>query len=70
MKHTRTFYKLICIVLCAAMLVPSRDAARRRETQREVYAMDTVMTLTAYGRNANAGLSAAERHHPLHGQRA
>lgn len=60
MKHTRTFYKLICIVLCAAMLVPLAGCGETRETQREVYAMDTVMTLTAYGKNANAGLSAAE----------
>ena len=60
MKHTKTFYKLICIVLCAAMLVPLAGCGETRETQREVYAMDTVMTLTAYGKNANAGLSAAK----------
>lgn len=60
MKHTRIFYKLICIALCAAMLVPLTGCGETRESQREVYAMDTVMTLTAYGKNANAGLRAAE----------
>lgn len=60
MKHTRISYKLICIVLCAAMLVPLTGCGETRETQREVYAMDTVMTLTAYGKNANAGLNAAQ----------
>lgn len=60
MKHTRIFYKLICIALCAAMLVPMTGCGETRESQREVYAMDTVMTLTAYGKNANAGLRAAE----------
>ena len=47
MKHTRIFYKLICALLCAAMLVPLAGCGETRETQREVYAMDTVMTLTA-----------------------
>lgn len=60
MKHTRIFYKLICVLLCAAMLVPLAGCGETRETQREVYAMDTVMTLTAYGKQADAGLTAAE----------
>lgn len=60
MKHTNIFYKLICVVLCAAMLVPLAGCGETRETQREVYAMDTVMTLTAYGKQAEAGLNAAE----------
>lgn len=60
MKHTRIFYKLICVVLCAVMLVPLAGCGETRETQREVYAMDTVMTLTAYGKQADAGLTAAE----------
>lgn len=60
MKHTRIFYKLICALLCAAMLVPLAGCGETRETQREVYAMDTVMTLTAYGKKADAGLRAAE----------
>ena len=60
MKHTRILYKLICIALCAAMLLPLTGCGETRETQREVYAMDTIMTLTAYGKNADAGLDAAE----------
>ena len=42
------------------MLVPLAGCGETRETQREVYAMDTVMTLTAYGKKADAGLRAAE----------
>ena len=60
MKHTRIFYKLICVLLCVVMLVPLAGCGETRETQREVYAMDTVMTLTAYGKQADAGLTAAE----------
>lgn len=45
----------VCGDACAAGRL-RRDA----ETQREVYAMDTVMTLTAYGKKADAGLRAAE----------
>ena len=36
MKHTRISYKLICIVLCAAMLVPLTGCGETRETQREL----------------------------------
>lgn len=60
MRHTSIFYKLICVVLCAAMLVPLTACGETRKSQREVYAMDTIMTLTAYGNNADAGLDAAE----------
>lgn len=60
MKHTRIFYKLICVLLCMVMLIPLAGCGETRETQREVYAMDTVMTLTAYGKQADAGLTAAE----------
>lgn len=60
MKHTRIFYKLICVLLCVVMLVPLAGCGETRETQREVYAMDTVMTLTAYGKKADTGLTAAE----------
>lgn len=60
MKHTSIFCKIICIVLCLAMALPLTACGETKETQRVVYAMDTVMTLTAYGKNANAGLSAAE----------
>lgn len=60
MKHKRLFVKLICIVLCAAMVLPLSACGETKLTQREVYAMDTVMTLSAYGKKAAQGLDAAE----------
>ena len=60
MKHTSISYKLLCVLLCALMLLPLSGCGETKLTQREVYAMDTVMTLSAYGKNADAGLTAAE----------
>ena len=60
MKHTRIFYKLICLLLCLGMALSLSACGETRMVQSEVYAMDTVMTLTAYGKNAEAGLQAAE----------
>ncbi len=60
MKHTRICYKLICALLCAAMLLPMTACGETKESQREIFAMDTVMTLTAYGNYREAGLDAAQ----------
>ena len=60
MKHTKTCCKLICALLCAAMLLPLSACGETKESQREIFAMDTVMTLTAYGNNREAGLDAAQ----------
>lgn len=60
MKHRGFVYKLICCVLVAAMALPLSACGETKQTQREVFAMDTVMTLTAYGKKADAGLNAAE----------
>ena len=60
MKHTSTFSKILCLLLVAVMALPLSDCGQTKITQREVYAMDTIMTLTAYGKNANAGLNAAQ----------
>lgn len=60
MKHKRQIYKVICCVLVLAMTLPLAACGETKKTEREVYAMDTVMTLIAYGKNADAGLRAAE----------
>ena len=60
MKHIKTCYKLICALLCAAMALPLAACGETKESQREIFAMDTVMTLTAYGKNREAGLDAAQ----------
>lgn len=60
MKHTRIFYKLTALLLCLAMPLALAGCGESRMEQKEVFAMDTVMTLTAYGKKAEAGLRAAE----------
>ena len=50
--------KIIALVLAAAMLVPLCSCANDSLT-KQVFAMDTVITLVAYGKNADAGLDAA-----------
>lgn len=70
MNHTKTFSKtgrargglcrrLAAAMLCLAALLPLTGCGETREAQSQVFAMDTVMTLTAYGKNGEAGLSAA-----------
>lgn len=60
MKHIKTCYKLICALLCLAILLPLAACGETKESQREIFAMDTVMTLTAYGNYREAGLDAAQ----------
>ncbi|MBR5093865.1 MAG: FAD:protein FMN transferase [Oscillospiraceae bacterium] len=64
MKHTNIFSKhalrLIALILCLATVLPLSACGENRMQQREIYSMDTIMTLTAYGKNAEAGLNAAE----------
>ena len=60
MKHTKICYKFICLLLCLGMALSLAACGETRMVQSEVFAMDTVMTLTAYGKNAEAGLRAAE----------
>ena len=62
MKRTRISYKirLIAVLLCLCMLLPLCACGESRETKRQISAMNTIMTLTAYGKKAEAGLNAAE----------
>ncbi len=62
MKRTRISYKrrLVALLLCLCMLFPLSACGESRETKRQVSAMNTIMTLSAYGRKAEAGLNAAE----------
>ena len=56
----RSYHKLLAALLCAVMLVPLAGCGESRMVQRQAVAMNTAMTLTAYGKNAEAGLRAAE----------
>lgn len=64
MKHTKIFSKrflrLAALLLCLAMMLPLAACGENRKVQKEIYSMDTIMTLTAYGKQAEAGLAAAE----------
>ena len=64
MRHTKISSKralrLVALLLCLVMLLPLTACGENRREQEELFAMDTIMTLTAYGNNAQAGLKAAE----------
>lgn len=59
MKHTKTSYKIITVLLCICMLLPLSACGEDKMLQTEVSAMDTVMTLTAYGKKAQSGINSA-----------
>ena len=60
MKRTSIFCKITALLLCLCMVPAMSACGETRMAQSEIFAMDTVMTLTAYGKNAEAGLLAAE----------
>lgn len=51
---------LLLTVLCLSMLFPLSACGETKKSQKELFAMDTVMTLTAYGKNRDAGIEAAQ----------
>ena len=52
--------RILIAVLCLALMLPLAACGETRMSQRMVFAMDTVMTLTAYGKKAENGLNAAQ----------
>ena len=50
----------IAALLCLLSLLPLAGCGESKISQSEIYAMDTIMWLTAYGKNREAGISAAE----------
>lgn len=69
MKHTKILSKktgrivtrLILLTLCLSMVLGLSACGEAKMSQKQVFAMDTVMTLTAYGKNADDGLNAAQQ---------
>lgn len=59
MKQTKFSIKLISLILCIALALPLCACSNSEPVQKQIFAMDTVMTLTAYGKNAEAGLDGA-----------
>ncbi len=60
MKKLSIIKRLALLLLCASMLLGLCACGETRMSQRQVFAMDTVMTLTAYGKKAEYGLNAAQ----------
>ena len=57
-KH---FYnKILCILLCFALAFSLAGCGDAAEKQKQLFAMNTMFTLTAYGKKATAGINAAE----------
>ena len=59
MKHTKISFKLVAVVLALSVLVGLSGCGEARMSQQMIYAMDTEMTLTAYGKNRDVGISQA-----------
>lgn len=60
MSRKKLIYNIVSTIMCIAMLLPLCACGDEEPVQKQVFAMDTIMTLTAYGDNADAGLDAAE----------
>ena len=60
MKTINKHKRIACIILLAAMVLTLCSCGESKAYQMQVVAMDTVMTLTAYGRNAQKGLNSAK----------
>ena len=52
--------RILIIALCLMLLLPLAACGETQMSQRQVFAMDTIMTLTAYGKRAEYGLNAAQ----------
>ena len=59
MKKLSITKRLALLLLCASMLLGLCACGETKMSQRQVFAMDTVMTLTAYGKNAERALNQA-----------
>lgn len=60
MNDSKFLRKAILLLLCLCMLLPLTACGETKQSQRQVFAMDTVMTLTAYGKHREEGLNLAE----------
>lgn len=60
MKDKRTIKQLLAALLCVVLTLPLSACGETKMSQRQVFAMDTVMTLVAYGKRAEYGLNAAQ----------
>lgn len=61
MKHTKTSCKtrIIVLLLCVGMLLPLSACGEKKPVEQQIFAMDTLMDLQAYGKNAETGINDA-----------
>ncbi|MEG1633877.1 MAG: FAD:protein FMN transferase [Oscillospiraceae bacterium] len=59
MKHLTKKLKTPLIALLCLCLLSLSACGEAKPVKKQIFSMDTLMTLTAYGKNAEAGLSAA-----------
>ena len=59
MNHLSVLKRFALLLLCALMLLGLCACGETKMSQRQVFAMDTVMTLTAYGKNGERALNQA-----------
>ena len=50
MKHTHLHTRLLALLLCCALVLPLNACGEDKSTTQQIFAMDTVMDLTAYGK--------------------
>ena len=48
----KTLKRILCALLCAAMMLPLAACGETKESRSVLFAMDTTMTLVAYGKTA------------------
>ena len=61
MKHISTLTRMTALLLCLIMaLVLGACGQEAESSQTQTFAMNTIITLTAYGKNREAGLDAAK----------
>lgn len=59
MKRLFDHRRIIASALCIFMVLPLYACTNDEPVQKQIFAMDTVMNLTAYGKNASDGINAA-----------
>ena len=59
MNHKRLHTRLLALLLCCALVLPLSACGEAKSTTQQIFAMDTVMDLTAYGKKADDGINAA-----------
>ena len=59
MSRRKPLFNIVLYIMCVAMLLPLCACGGDQPVQKQVFAMDTVMTLTAYGKSSADGLDNA-----------